>query len=237
MSKCKSGLVVAILVVLCTFSARAGWADGGLYLDDFRITNNGASAFFDNFDDGKLDGWTKMHDASVFCTGRGRTRQCSMMLDKHQFCAATAYHSVTMPDAGKVEMSTRVYVTPPGEQYDYRKGVYCLLYITLYSGSSSSEVAAIVNLNPGEDMNRIGIRLQHMKNGKRVGIGGTSPNPVLAPNQWAALTLRLDPKSGLISVILDGKPIVVRQYDPARFASIREVGICSGYGDGSLRTD
>lgn len=219
-------------MALALFLLAAGvYAAGGAYLDDFRIANNGLTIFSDNFDDGKLDGWTKVHNVTVTCDKPGKP-PCGMYINKHTYAAATAYHNLTLNNAGVIEFRAKVYLTPPEEQYEWRvKNRPAVIQITLYSGSSNATMRTSVHLDPCQQQAKACITTD------RLGSGRCPKYNPLPKNTWGDLVLTMDPKTRMATTSLDGQQEISIPYNPAEWRSVREVGICASYGDGSQRTD
>jgi hypothetical protein len=220
----------SLLVFVLAISAAC--AGGGIYIDNLKITNNGKEVFSDALDSGKLVGWTKMSDTTWIPDGPN-TQKGTMLLNKHIFCAATAYHSLSAKDLGVVELSADVYCTPPDEQYDQRvKKCGCVTYFTLYSGSSERDIQATIKLNPCQSSYQLAITSAKSREPSVY-----SKLPVLAPATWSTIKFRLDPTRATATLSLDGKAIISAPYEPEQFQSLREIGLCTGLGDGSRRTD
>ena len=220
----KSMILVLTLVVL----AAGAFASGGAYLDDLRIANNGLAVFSDNFDDGKLDGWMRINDTTVTCNTPGKP-PCGMFVNAQKY-RATAYHSLTLRNAGLIEVSAKVYLTAPEEQYEWQiRKQAAFLGIHLYSGSSTAIMQLDIQLDPGQQQAKLCVA--------RKDKAQCQPSNPLAKYRWANITLRMDPKTKTASALLEGQPQVSLPYEPEEWRSIREVGINSSYGDGSQHTD
>jgi hypothetical protein len=221
-----ASLLVFVMAVGAAFAA------GGIYIDNLKITNNGKEVFSDAFNSGKLIGWNKMNDA-IWSSDRANTQQGAMLLNKHQFCAATAYHSFSAKNIGIVEVSADVYCTPPDEQYErISKKNACGTFFRLYSGSSNATIEAKIQLNVCQSTYQLGITHLDARQGETY-----SKLPVMQPATWSHIVLRLDPRSATATMFLGGKAYVTAGYDPQQFQSLQEIGIVTGLGDGSKRTD
>lgn len=232
----KTAVVILVaLLLIGGFATGIARAEGGAYLDDFRISNDGTEVFFDNFNDGSIADWTKMHDTTVVRDDKDKLVGY-MFMNKHTHAASTAWHPLSVSSAGLVELSTLVYVTPYEQQFDIRDGYPSVLMITLYSGSSDATAGLYIYLDkPKQDSQKSACSIcVNLKNPN-----GTTiiHNTALVPQKWATLTLRLDPKTGIASALLDGTVVRTLKYDPAKFKSIRELGLCCSFGDGAAHVN
>jgi len=226
-------ICVAVILGACGFAAGALCA-GGVYVHNVRVTNDGQTAFFDGFDTGKLVGWTKTSGAGVVCD----RSNCSLLLNKHVYCAAGGFHPLAIDNPGVVDTSMYLYVTPATQQYDCRKkGLSCTFYVTLYSSVASGRrtdeiLGAGVTLQPNGQACNVGFRSL-----KKCLCKYWTKTPVLPVGQWVQLTFRLDTTRGRAAILVDGSEAISMPYDRGPNPPIREIGLCSGFGDGSRRTD
>ena len=220
------GLILTLVVL-----AAGAYASGGAYLDDFRITNNGVTALFDNFDDGKLDGWTQLNDITVTCN-RPNEPPCGMCINKHTYAEATASHNLALRNAGIIEFQAKVYLTAPEEQYDWQvKKLPAVIRITIFAGTTSATMRTTLYLEPGQQQAKACISTD------RVGNGQCPKYNPLAKYRWGTWYLRMDPKTRTATTSLDGREEISISYNPNLWRSVRMVSIESSYGDGSRRTD
>jgi len=203
----------------------------GAYVDDVQFLNNGQQVFFDNFNDGNLDGWTKMYD--VTCTQNNCERTLfNMSLNKQHFAASTAYYSLMLANTEFLDMQAKVYVTPANEQYDCRqKGLPAVLHFTLYSGNTNATIRAALYTDHTLNGCKAGLTLSGTGSGK------LTSRVVVKPLVYTRLLMRMSPRTGVATLYVDGRPVQSIRYDPRQFQTIRELGLCCSFGDGSLRTD
>lgn len=243
--------VVLLLVVVFSACWNGAWAAGGVYLDDVKVTNNGIVALFDNFDDGNLAGWFNLSDATCECAKGGKP-PCCILLNKHIFCAAGASHNLEITQSGVVELSASILVTPPEEQYDIAVKQYdnstgkCgggpgdIMYVTLYAESTVPPKKTTANVD-------FYIQQVGTESGCRVGVRATQSNGstsnagckgnIIQHQRWTPLMLRLDPKTKLARLFVDGIQVAQTGYDPVALRGIKQLNLCCGFGDGSKRTD
>ncbi len=230
----KSRIAVAVVAITCAMVLASGatFASGGVYLDDLQVTNDGGVTFFDTFDNGNSGQLTSASDIS-FVLAEGSTTQRLLCMNKHheKDSAAIAYPKVT--SAGLVEVTTKVFVTSPEEQYLYRNGKASAFNMVVHSAKPGYYMWAIVDLGAKAQTNRVGIRSQYLTAGKQTGSAAFSQSPILKPSAWYTLTLRLDPSSVTATVLLDGNPVATRPYNPGDFESISKLSILCSYGDGA----
>ncbi|MEN6356508.1 MAG: hypothetical protein ABFD83_05415 [Armatimonadota bacterium] len=222
----KRMLVIAIVVLVFLALNCTAYATGEVYIDDFVIKNNGNAVLYDDFNDGKLDGWTECQDAKVTCSKSG----CGMYLNKQHLYPAAALHNLDLKKPGIVEMTMSVYTTPRSEQYACSKEQACPLYVILYSGEQTI-IKATIFQKFNEDGCRVGIGL------KEDGSGALTDQPVLVSNTWGVLSMRLDCNNGVADLSLNGKLMKTQKFMPELFSSFSKVLITSGFGDGSFRND
>lgn len=246
---CAVGLVLA-----CGLSSSSAFASGGVQMDDLQITNNGRVVLSDSFENTSLRGWSDPHEVGLIPSSAGGY---SISLNRHHLKPSGMYHQLLVREVGDVELTAKVYVTPPEEQYQYKNKGLSTLYITMYSANTPNTIHAVVSLRPGERANRVGLGLQHTETGaptlkmpKQIadrlkadprqagatrlkGYGVTSPSAVIQPKTWATLTVKLDSKTGTAAILVDGKQIVTQPFDAASYQSLGYVGISCDYGDGA----
>ena len=243
--------VVLLFVLILSACWSGAWAAGGVYLDDVKVTNNGAVALFDNFDDGGLTGWYNLSDATCEC--KSGKPPCGMLLNKHIFCAAGASHNLAIGQPEVVELSANVFVTPPEEQYDIAVKKYAastckcgcggpsdIMYITLYAEAT---------VPPRKTTPKVDFYIQQVGSeaGCRVGVEATQSNgstsrsgcsgAPIPQRQWTPILLRLDPRTKLARLFVDGRQVSQTGYDPASLSQIQQLNLCCGFGDGSKRKD
>lgn len=216
------------IIALMLFAAGA-YASGGAYLDDFQIANNGLTIFSDNFDDGKLDGWVKVHDMEVTCDKPGKP-PCGVFLNKHDMVAASGYRNLNLNNGGLIELQMKVYLTTPEEQYDYQHHGSCCIQTTLYS-TNGATMRVTVSAVKGQQQAKLCVTQD------KIGNGTCQRYYPLPKDTWADVALVMDPKTRMATALLNDKPQVSTSYDPSLWRSVREVGIRASYGDGCKRTD
>lgn len=212
-----------ILVSMLILFAAGAYATGGAYIDDLQITSNSRVVFLDQFTDPTFDGWTSLRDISFTCDN-SRQSNCCMYLNKRGMQAAVAFTAPKFDCKGLVEMTARVYLTPPEQQYLWRvEHKKCVLLIGVYSDIISSYVRLAVDLTPEDRLAKVGIWDRESE--------GPVGKPALKSGVWANLMLQLDPWAQTMTAFLDGKPQASIPYDPKKWRSIRQVSVCCSYGD------
>jgi hypothetical protein len=226
---------IAVLAAAVVIGVASGaWCAGGVYVDNVRVTNDGQNAFLDNFDTGKLVGWTNATTAQVVCD----RSNCSMLLNKHVFCAAGAFHPLAIENPGVVDTSMDLYVTPAAEQYDcHKKNLPCIFYITLYSSVTTGKrtddiLGAGLSLAPNAQGCNVGF-----KSNKQCLCKSWTTTPVVPAGQWVTLTFRLDAVNGRATIFVNARQVISIPYDRGPNPPVRQIGLCCGFGDGSKRTD
>lgn len=223
-------ICVAVLFAVCGLAV-VGLCAGGVYVDDLRVTNNGAQVLLDNFETGKLDGWTKLTGAELAANEQNK----SLAINRHGNYAATAYRTISIDKPGLVEISWFIFVAPVGEQYDCKKGGACTMSIRLLSGMSASSNAGVPSaaliLNPCETTCRAGLAPANSFNAT-----AKTKSPVLSLGRWVPVVFRLDSANGKATLLVNGREAVSMSYDPSSTKSIRQIGFVSQFGDGSNRS-
>jgi len=245
-------LSAILAIAFACLMAGAAHASGGVYLDDLTVTNYSTPMFTDHFNDPTLRGWSNLHDVSLGQMGEG---SYLLYMNAHSDQAATAWRQLNMKDAGVVEVSFKMLVTPPDEQYKYKKDTFSLFYLVLASGNTPATAKAIVSLKQHEKGNRVSIAVQQtttpatpqakpepgkpmlptlgLQNATLKNLGAMSPGLVIQPKTWVLVTLKLDSKKSMASVLVDNKEIVSKPYKPQDFQSVRGIWLWSTYGDGA----
>lgn len=248
--------MLTILIALafsCRLTVVNAYAAGGVLVDDLKITNDGKMVFSDGFNSAALSAWSKLYDATLIPSAGGYY----LHLNKHHSQSASMYHQLSVKQVGVLELSAKVFINPPEEQYLYGRKQISMLVFTLYSANAPNTLRAAVSLYPGEKANRVGIGLQRTETGTALmhmpkqiaerlkpgtqametkylkGYGITTPKPVIQPKTWATVTVRMDSKTGTATILVDGKEIVSQNYDVNTYGSLGYVMIDCSYGDGA----
>jgi hypothetical protein len=222
-------VVVAVVTVMCAASAL--FASGGIYIDDFRVTNNGATVFSDNFDDGSISDWT-----NTYCVGVDSNTHYSSQYSLHGNGHVTpspqyssAIHNLSFTGSGIVEESAMIWMPAVEQQYQYSQG---------YAGYAQFGLGATDIISVGVQLNGAEpgyhVRLLYLPAHNDLGcepVRFVSENIVLAPQTWAQLKLRLDPASWTASALLNGQLIGTVPYHPQYLTSFRTVSFYSDLQD------
>ena len=174
------------------------------YLDNFQVTNNGKVVLFDDFDSGKLDGWSSPQAANVTCQ-KPNEPPCVL------FLAGRVNHELVFAKVGLVELDTMIYIPPP-DDYVHASS----MSIVIFCGSGGDSVRLIVNRSAGDKVFKIGLGTYQKDE-------SFAEKAALQPGVWANLTLRMDPKTNLVTAFLDGKPQTTMIYDPYNWRSTRSI--------------
>lgn len=205
-------------------------AGGGIYVDDFTVKNDGKVLFTDNFDDGSVSDWTFVRDATVVCDD-ATPRNCCLHVDRQRYANCCAYHAVSIPSPGVVELSAWIFLPPVEEQSCYTVSGGSFTGISVYSGSTKDDVAAAVELQHLEKGYRIRVYSNSYNTGKPMEHAqAVTPNPVLVPGKWARLTLKLAFADGKASAYLDDKMLDSVSFRPENYAFVKKVAAWGGLG-------
>jgi len=218
--------MVAAIVLLLAVPA-AVHAAGGMYFDDFTVTNGGTSVLFDDFNDGSISDWQPQHYA-LTSSQVSHSPSYSMYLNWHGGSVSDAFHQMSIQQPGLVAASAWVWLPPVREQYNWSHNIISFTGIYLYSGSSDNNSFAHVELRPGETSYRIYLGWNNFG-----GQGATATSSaILAPQTWALLSLQMDRTSGTAAAYLNGAECLSFAYDPSHFTSFDGVSAWGWLGDG-----
>ncbi len=207
-------------------------AIGGMCVEDLVVKNDGATVFADNFDDGNITDWTSTNDASVFCAGES-PGNCFLRINRTANVVASAYHRVSIPRAGTVELSAWVWLPKPSEQFTTPNSTtFTYFYLTsgekLASGSTP-DVHGGPTLRSGEKAYRVQVGQQYGSLNKAT--AGTR-SPVIQPETWTYLTIRIDKSIRRARALVNGKEVCSVLIDNDDFPSIGQISVWGWLGDG-----
>ncbi|MDO8585571.1 MAG: hypothetical protein Q7T82_00875 [Armatimonadota bacterium] len=223
-------IVLAALLLWPLNPCLAADADtGGIFVDDFQITNNGITAFFDDFQDRDIRDW-RVIDAQVFGMA-GRPPVTCMYINQHTKTRASAFHSISLNTTGVVELNAAVWLPPTKDQYKWRTNVICVTDFVLYSGDCQDDVRVGIEMRPKETSYRLFLWWDGYEGPQLIISKIYTESAVLAPERWSLLTLRMDPTAGKMYALLDGKQHLTLAYNPRRFRSLRSAAVLTRFGD------
>ena len=219
--------------IVCVLQAGQVHAAGGMCVDNFTVTNNGLVVFSDNFESKNLNKWLGSNDATILDNGQ-LPRNSFLLLNRHTPKNAYAYSKLPLiKSPGVVELKAAIWLPAPSDQWGWsreqKKWTWALF--SLGSVSRNYNIAAGTCLYPGERAYRIWIRLSDDRpQNDQV---KSMTKPFLSSGVWAALTLRLDQKTGTAYALLDGKQLCTISYNPDNFRSIKSANVLTWFGDGA----
>ncbi|MCE5315296.1 MAG: hypothetical protein ABFD49_00875 [Armatimonadota bacterium] len=226
----------AIVGLVCCFTGSA-YANGGVYLEDIRIKNNGKVVFSDDFNDGDISDWTHLRDVSVFTIEKTSTQM--MLLNEHGNQMAEADHPLDLNLSGSLEFSTMVCIAPPTEQYYGQKDIACAFNMSLdyrEQPNCAPETLRIHALLYRNDQ-KCKITVTRLSRDEEKYKSSDMSSAVLPTGKWAILTLRLDSISETATAYVDDSPVASIKYNANDFPKITSLAFYTTFGDGAQRTD
>lgn len=210
---------VVLLLLPCALLAR-----GGVYVDDFTVTNDGKVVFSDNFDSGNLDQWTNLAAATVPCDAEGK--RCCMHLNMHTDTdSGNAVHQMSIDTPGFLEVSWLQWIAAANEQARHNvTGLHLL--VSVHCQDPKHWIAAETMLCANVDQPALDISVDNVQKSCKVQIPTA---------KWVQMILRFDPKTSTISLLADNKVVGTDKYDPGVFNNLTYVRLESGLGDGTQR--
>lgn len=221
-------LVVACLVAFASVVPGVANAKGGIYVDDISITNSNASVFSDNFDDGSISDWDWIDNTATLSSAHTHSPTKSLYLNWHGKSVAEAFHKMSITQPSVVDYSAWVYLPPASEQYGWSHKTLIFTNLVLYSGNTSNNLFAGIELYPSQSAYSIWLNWNNF--------GGTNAKAekkdVVAANTWVKLTLRMDNINGKAYALLNGTQQASITYDPKNFTSFNNASVWGWLGDG-----
>lgn len=228
MTRIAIGSLLAVCVVMLACPMLIA---GGIYVDDFKVTNNNSVVFFDNFDDGSITDWVTPRDAFVVCD-QSKPPKCWLHVNRQGDYCCCAYHKISIDRPGSVEVSAWVFLPPVEEQSCYKGRCTSFTDISIHSGSTDDSCAAAVELRPNEKGYRIRVFANTYYPGRPSQTAEVvTPKPVLMPGKWAKLALRMVFDGGTAFVSLDGKDLGSVSFLPEHYAPIKQASVWGWLGD------
>lgn len=224
-------IIVAVLSAMCLVAGGAFAVPVGAFVDNVQVTNNGTAVFSDDFNSGKLDNWKDVVFAEAVAIDPAG-KDFVLNLNKKGTQKAAVVRDLGMKVAGTVELKAKVKVTGPEVQGNYGVVVPNYLEFWLAGSDPGALVRTCVVLNPKATSNRVGIIVQGSDKNRPLGVGAGPKKPVLAPNVWATLTLRMDRDAKTIKLLMDDKELASTPYNPDAFKEIPTLSIICTYGEG-----
>jgi hypothetical protein len=217
---------LAIIAVVVLFPSVA-FAAGGVFFDNFLMTNNGASVLADSFDSGRLAGWTAQ-SALLQPNGSNPAQYC-LYLNRTTKGTSEVSQGVSLDNAGKVELTAWIYLAPE-EQQDNWAGDRCeYAGFTVYASDVDDWLSASLYLSPQHKGYLAGVQW-HDAVRKNVYVRSFTDKPVLDGGRWARATMCLDPQERTVSLLVDGKLACRISYQPERFKSVSRIALYSDLG-------
>ena len=212
-------------------------AAGGIYIEDLTVTNDGRVVFSDNFDDGSISDWEAVRDATVELQ-QTKPPNGVLHVNRQGDICCCAYHKVSIPRPGVVELSAWVFLPSVEEQSCYKTSASSFTGLSILSGSTDDSVAVDVELRPKEKGYRVQIHANTYETGKPCQAERRSTSSVvLTPGKWARLSLKMVFDGGSAFASLDGKELLSMSFLLEHYAPIKQAAIWGWLGDKPRSSD
>lgn len=220
-------ITIAVSMLACLLLSCAAFAAGGIYFDEFLVTNNGTSILADSFDSGDLAGW-KADNASVLRTQMSPAKYC-VCLNKMDKNRSQVQRDLSLDDVGTLELSAWIYLPQPEQQSNYGGSRCEYAGFSVYAKNPDDHLVASLFLQPKGKGYRAEAHWHDAVKQNTLAKSSTS-SPVITGGKWANATMRLDPAKKTVSLLIDGKLACRISYVPERFQSISSVILFSDLG-------
>jgi hypothetical protein len=211
---------------------------GGIFLRDLRVSNNGNSVFFEDFNAEELCGWNTVNTGAWTTEAPGEPAKFCLYLNRETDENAGVARKIECSKVGTLEISAYVYCPAPEQQWAYTHGARSRTRIDLETKRGEHGFYLTIDLNPGETGYRVG--LVHMKPELREMGNGVekyeSQGVVITPQKWTHLSFKLNPSARTATVSVDGKPQVSCEYSPDKISSVDYVDLTTWMGDQERET-
>ena len=206
---------------------------GGIFIDDVAVINNSKPVMSDDFNSGRLTGWTAPQPRVVVTpVARNSTNYC-LYMNRENNVKTYARHSVQCNDVGALELQAKVFLPQPAEQWGYNHGKQERTAIGLTTGRDEHRFSVQIVISPGELAYHV--ELVHLKMEIKEPDGRSetysSRERVIAPCKWALVSFQLDPTAGTATVYVDGQPHVSCPYDPGKITRLNELFLTTFMGN------
>ena len=221
----------ALTIIVSIACLNLAHAAGGVYVDSVKITNGKNVVLSEEFNKGNLEKWTNVRDAWTVCDEAGKL--CSLCLNvsssKYMAAATRLLHIET---AGAIDHQAAFNIAPLEEQAPDLLKSGCEFTLSLYTKDATYQIDAEIQLSSTgyctlalRDYRRRGGTFDAKRDITRVRLRNA---PLM---KWATLALHLDPDTSTATAVLDGVPLVTRDYNPEHYRTIEMVGVTSTFGD------
>ena len=206
---------------------------GGVFFDDVAVINNSKAVMSDDFNSGKLTGWTAPQPRVVVTPVTTNSTNYCLYMNREHGSKTYARHSVQCDDVGALELQAKVFLPQPAEEWSYSHGKRELTGIGLTTGRDEHRFNVQIVLSPGELAYHV--ELVHLKPEIKEPRGRSetfsSRELVIAPGKWALVSFKLDPSAGTATVYVDGQPHVSCRYDPSKITTLTELYLTTFMGN------
>jgi hypothetical protein len=206
---------------------------GGVFFDDVAVINNSKPVMSDDFNTGKLTGWTAPQPRVVVTPVVTNSTNYCLYMNRENGSKTYARHSVQCDDVGALELKAKVFLPQPAEQWGYNHGKQERTGIGLTTGRDEHRFNVQIVISPGElayHVELVRIKMEIKEPGGRSETY-SSRELEIAPGKWALVSFKLDPSAGTATVYVDGQPQVNCRYDSSKITTLKELYLTTFMGN------
>ena len=212
---------------------------GGIFIDDVAVINNSQPVMFDDFDTGKLTGWTAPQPRVVVTPVVTSSTNYCLYMNRESGFHTYAIHSAQCNDVGTLEVKAKVFLPQPAEEWRYSHGEVDRTVIQVVTGRGEHRFGIYIDISPGELAYHV--ELWHIKPVVHIKpeikgppfetVSHSRSELVIAPGKWALVSFKLDPTAGTVTAYVDGQPHVSCGYDPSTITRLNELCLVTFMGN------
>lgn len=228
-------------ITVCLALPAVGANRSGIYFDDISVSNNGSVVFSDDFNTGKITGWSitrplvepyRLSTNPVnYCVYMNRMQDTNTGMDYQR----REIKSITV---GQLEIKALIYLPSNEELWGWGEkwGAMARTRIDLDAGTKDDCFYVAIDGLPGEMGYQVHIVRTPYKStpstgSERKAVQYKNTAPVIPPATWVHLCFKLDPKTKTAVVTIDGKQVASEAYDPDLIHSLQSLDLTTWMGD------
>lgn len=209
-------LLFLAVVLLCSASFAAPF-----YVSRVAFTNDGTSVFSDDFASGGLARWDAPTGATVVPSNAFASGYCLSLQGTSNSQAYLSYDAA-LGSPGVVELTAVVWLP---KQAEGDKGEKFKMYLRSGTIIGAPDRVDSVYLSADWEKTGYSINAHWTGPGAPGNVCAGTKGPVLQPQKWATLTLRLDARSGRLSALLDSVQKASTKVIPGNFMYIKSLAL------------
>lgn len=191
------------------------------YVGRVELTSDQNSIFYDDFASGKLDRWTAQTGAVLMPSRAFQSGYC-LSIQGTRSSQASVSNEIMLDHPGIVELSALVWLPKLAEG---QNGEVFKMYLHSGTNTGSPDRTDSVYLSADWEKTGYTINAHWVGPGSPGNVCAGTKNPVLNPQKWATLTLRLDTGSGRLAVLIDSVQKASTKVKPQDFTSIKSFAL------------